>query len=178
LPPILVTSYEFDAFREWSAIKLNDLWQQAGGYDVWHLFEHFGHGTIGDATGELIRRTGDFMKRMEKGQVVSNPNKEQQHKCNHLFRQRDSHRFSFSSDGTTTPWSTRSSDVVFLALTLLASFTHRGDVGFSIQSCGTHLFKPFMNGPLRVVVQSTTMIGSDNLPVAIYRSPADLVVDL
>jgi hypothetical protein len=53
LPPILVTSDEFDAFREWSAIKLNDLWQQAGGYDVWHLFEHFGHGTIGDATGEL-----------------------------------------------------------------------------------------------------------------------------
>jgi hypothetical protein len=34
LPPLLVTSDEFDAFREWSAVKLNDLWQQAGGYDV------------------------------------------------------------------------------------------------------------------------------------------------
>jgi hypothetical protein len=51
-------------------LKLNDLWQQAGGYVERHLFVHSGHGTIGDATGELIELTGDFMKRMESGQVV------------------------------------------------------------------------------------------------------------
>jgi pimeloyl-ACP methyl ester carboxylesterase len=47
LPPILVTSGEFDTVREWSAIKLNDLWQQAGGHVERYLFEHSGHGTIG-----------------------------------------------------------------------------------------------------------------------------------
>jgi acetyl esterase/lipase len=34
LPPILVTSGEFDTVRELSVINLSDMWQQAGGYVV------------------------------------------------------------------------------------------------------------------------------------------------
>ncbi|KAL3902942.1 MAG: hypothetical protein SGILL_010635, partial [Bacillariaceae sp.] len=69
LPPTLLTYGEFDEIREESILKLNDLWQKAGGYAKYHMFVGSGHATIGDATAELISKTGDFLKRVESGMI-------------------------------------------------------------------------------------------------------------
>jgi proline-specific peptidase len=69
LPPLRLTYGEFDEIREPAVFKLNDMWKKAGGYSEYQMFEGSGHASIGDATAELIRTTGDFINRVERDEL-------------------------------------------------------------------------------------------------------------